>query len=109
MVGLHGPPWLTVQDAIVLGQALEPSQLLFIEDPTAPENLQSYRRIRDALVPPLAAGERTATAWGWRPIGGRELVDGVQPDTGDRKRRVEGTRVEVRVGKGGGGDTKQKN
>src|SRR3546814_255788 len=82
MVGLHGPPWLTVQDAIVLGRALEPYQLLFIEDPTAPENLESYRRIRDALVTPLAAGERTATIWGWRTMVERELVDVVQPDTG---------------------------
>src|SRR3546814_15258305 len=46
MVDLHGPPWLTVQDAIVLGRALEPYPLLFIEDTTAPENLESYRSIR---------------------------------------------------------------
>src|SRR3546814_12244795 len=77
MVDLHGPPWLTVQDAIVLGRALEPYQLLFIEDPTAPENLERYGGIRDALVTTLAAG-----AW-------------------QRKRHASGTRVWACVDRGG--------
>jgi galactonate dehydratase len=42
MVDLHGPPWLAPKDAIVLGRALEPCHLLFMEDPVAPENLDAY-------------------------------------------------------------------
>src|SRR5258708_26516657 len=57
MVDLHGPPWLTPKDAIVLGRALEPCHLLFMEDPVAPENLDAYARIQDAVAIPLAAGE----------------------------------------------------
>ncbi|CAH1649085.1 Gluconate dehydratase [Hyphomicrobiales bacterium] len=82
MCDLHGPPWLTVQDAIQLGRELEPFKLAFYEDPCAPEQFESYKRIRDAVSIPLAAGERAATIWGLRTLIEHELVDVVQPDTG---------------------------
>ena len=82
MTDLHGPPWMTTSDAIVLGRALEPYHLLFMEDPIAPEHIEQYQRIRDAVAIPLAAGERMATIWGERPLIERELVDVIQPDTG---------------------------
>jgi L-alanine-DL-glutamate epimerase-like enolase superfamily enzyme len=82
MVDLHGPPWLTASDAIVLGRQLEKLHLLFMEDAVPPEHLDAYARIRDAVAVPLAAGERAATIWGLRPLIERELIDVVQPDTG---------------------------
>ncbi len=82
MVDLHGPPWMTTADAVALGRALEPLHLLFMEDPVAPELTDAYRRIRDAVAIPLAAGERAATIWGLRPLIEQELVDVIQPDTG---------------------------
>jgi len=82
MVDAHGPSWMTPADAIQVGRSLEPFDLLFYEDPIAPENLDGYARIRDAVAIPLAAGERHATLWGLRPLIERELVDVVQPDTG---------------------------
>jgi galactonate dehydratase len=82
MVDLHGPPWLTPADAVRMGRALEPYDLLFLEDPIAPENVEGYRRLREHLAMPLAAGERMAGIWGLRPLIEEELVDVVQPDTG---------------------------
>lgn len=82
MVDAHGPSWMTPADAIRIGRALEPMDLLFYEDPIAPENLDAFARVRDALDLPLAAGERLSTLWGLRPLIERELVDVVQPDTG---------------------------
>ena len=82
MVDLAGPPWLTAGDAVALGRALEPYDLLFLEDPVPPEQLDQYARIRDAVRIPLAAGERMSTIWGMRPLIERELVDVIQPDTG---------------------------
>lgn len=82
MVDAHGPSWMTTKDAILVGRAMEPLDLLFYEDPIAPEFLDSYERIRDAVDIPLAAGERVATIWGIRPLVERELVDVIQPDTG---------------------------
>ena len=82
MVDAHGPSWMTPGDAIVLARKLEPLDLLFLEDPIAPENLDSFQRVRDATTIPLAAGERVSTIWGIRPYVERELVDVIQPDTG---------------------------
>ena len=36
MVDLHGPPWMTVPDAIAMGKVLEDYGILFYEDPVAP-------------------------------------------------------------------------
>jgi galactonate dehydratase len=82
MVDAHGPSWMTTQDAIAVGRALEPLDLLFYEDPVAPENLDALERIRDAVDIPLAAGERVSTIWGIRPYVERDLVAVIQPDTG---------------------------
>ncbi|WP_042119991.1 mandelate racemase/muconate lactonizing enzyme family protein [Rhizobium etli] len=81
-IDLHGPPWLTPADACRLVRALEPYELMWVEDPIAPDNLDGYKRIRDAADVPLAAGERSATIFGERELIERELVDVIQPDTG---------------------------
>jgi galactonate dehydratase len=82
MIDLHGPPWLTPADAAQVARALEPYRLMFVEDPIAPENLDGFRRIRDAANVTLAAGERMATVYGLRDLIEKDLVDIVQPDTG---------------------------
>jgi galactonate dehydratase len=82
MVDMHGPPWLTTKDAILLGRALEPYNLMFFEDPVAPENRNGLKRVQDAVNIPIAAGERLATIWGERELIEQELVDVIQPDTG---------------------------
>ena len=82
MVDVHGPPWLTTGDAITLGKALEEFNLLFYEDPVAPESIESIARVRRHVDIPLAAGERHAHIYGLRELIERELVDVVQPDTG---------------------------
>jgi L-alanine-DL-glutamate epimerase-like enolase superfamily enzyme len=82
MVDVHGPPWLTTRDAIALGHALEDYDLLFFEDPVAPENIESIARVAEAVDIPIAAGERHAAIWGVQELIEREIIDVVQPDTG---------------------------
>jgi len=82
MVDAHGPPWMTTPDAIRLGQALEEYDLLFYEDPVAPENIASIAKVAAAVNLPIAAGERHAGIWGVRELIEREIIDVVQPDTG---------------------------
>jgi galactonate dehydratase len=82
MVDAHGPSWMTTQDAIAVGRELESLDLLFYEDPVAPEDLDALARVRDAINVPLAAGERVSTIWGIQPYIERGLVDVIQPDTG---------------------------
>ncbi len=81
-VDLHGPPWLNSADAIRMAKALDPHDLLFLEEPVAPEDIDGLRRVRAATSIPLAAGERLSTLWGYRTLIGEGLVDIVQPDTG---------------------------
>lgn len=81
-VDLHGPPWLPASDAIRLAKALEPHDLLFLEEPVAPEDIDGLRRVRASTTLPIAAGERAALLWGCRTLIGEGLVDVVQPDTG---------------------------
>jgi len=82
MVDLHGPPWLPAADAIAIGRELEPLNLLFFEEPVAPDDLPGWRRVRDKVALPLATGERLSTISEMLPFITEGLVDIVQPDTG---------------------------
>lgn len=82
MVDIHGPPWLTTKDAIRMGQALEEYDLLFYEDPVAPEDIEAIARVADNVNLPIAAGERHSHIYGVRQLIEREIVDVIQPDTG---------------------------
>jgi len=82
MVDVHGPPWLSTRDAIALGRRLEEYDLLFYEDPVAPEHIEAIARVSEAVNLPIAAGERHAHIWGVRELIEREIIDVVQPDTG---------------------------
>lgn len=82
MVDLHGPPWLAAADAVAIGRALEPLNLLFLEEAVAPDNLDGWRRVREQVALPLAAGERLATLAEMRTFVEERLLDVLQPDTG---------------------------
>jgi galactonate dehydratase len=82
MVDIHGPPWLTTRDAIRMGQALEEYDLLFYEDPVAPEDIEAIARVAEMVNLPIAAGERHSHIYGVRQLIEREIIDVVQPDTG---------------------------
>ena len=81
-VDVHGPPWFTVPDAIRVGQELEEYDILFYEDPVAPENEDAMERVAAAVNVPVSAGERNATIYGFRNLIERDIVDVIHPDTG---------------------------
>jgi galactonate dehydratase len=81
-IDVHGPPWLTVPDAIRVGQELEPFDLLFYEDPVPPENVDALAKVAAAVDVPIASGERSSTVFGFRELIERDVVDVVQPDMG---------------------------
>ncbi len=82
MVDLHGPPWMSAADAVSLGRRLEQYDLLFYEDPVAPENVDALRRVSEEVAIPIAAGERHPYLWGVRELIEEGIIDVVQPDTG---------------------------
>ncbi|WP_434362447.1 mandelate racemase/muconate lactonizing enzyme family protein [Parasalinivibrio latis] len=80
-VDLHGPAWLSPKDAVAVGQALEPFDLLFLEDPVAPEYPEGLRAVGERVNIPLAAGERKGGIWSYRELLSLG-VNVLQPDTG---------------------------
>lgn len=79
MCDAHGRPRPAF--AIRIGRALEPYNLLFLEEAVPPDNIQSLRLVREAgLKLDLATGERAFTKWGFREMVEQQLVDIIQPD-----------------------------
>jgi galactonate dehydratase len=67
--------------AVRLMEALQPYNLLWLEEPTQPDDLESLARVRAAGPKmDLATGERLYSKWEYAPLLERRLVDVIQPD-----------------------------
>jgi len=67
---------------IQLANAIEPSDVLFIEEPWLPGAIETAKKIRQAVRVPLATGERDRTIWGVLPYLHERVIDILQPDVG---------------------------
>ncbi len=72
------PPATLIQFA----SAVQPYELLFLEEPAVPGNIETFKRIKEQVRIPLACGERDRTIWGILPYLAENAVDIVQPDCG---------------------------
>ncbi len=54
--------------------------LLFIEEPACPGNIEVFKRLKDAIKIPLAAGERDHTMFEFLPYLHERCLDVLQPD-----------------------------
>jgi len=72
------PPATLIQFA----NAIEPRDLLFIEEPAVPGTIEVFKRIRQSVRVPLATGERERTIWGFLPFLQERCIDIIQPDCG---------------------------
>ncbi|MEX2288454.1 MAG: mandelate racemase/muconate lactonizing enzyme family protein [Planctomycetaceae bacterium] len=72
------PPALLIQFA----NSIEPRELLFIEEPAVPGNIDVFKRLKQQIRIPFAAGERDRTIWGILPYLTERVLDVVQPDCG---------------------------
>lgn len=70
------PPATLIQ----LAAAIKPYDLLFIEEPAVPGNIEVFKRIKEQISIPLAAGERDRTIWGVLPYLHERCLDILQPD-----------------------------
>jgi len=66
--------------AKVLAHALEPYNLMFIEEPVLPENNEALREIANATSTPIATGERMYSRWGFKTLLQDGYADILQPD-----------------------------
>ena len=72
------PPPLLIQFAA----AIQSHDVLFIEEPAVPGNIEVFKRLKQAIKVPLATGERDRTIWGMLPYLQERCVDILQPDCG---------------------------
>lgn len=67
--------------AVRLMEALQPYRLLWLEEPTPPDDIEALARVRAAgPTMDLATGERLYSKWEFIPLLERRLVDVIQPD-----------------------------
>ena len=69
-----------VADAIALGRAVADLDLLWFEEPVAPEDRAGYAEVRRSVTMPIAGGENEHTLYGFRDFLAGGGVDIVQPD-----------------------------
>jgi len=72
------PPATLIQFAA----AIEPYEILFLEEPAVPGNIETFKRLKQQVKIPLACGERDRTIWGILPYLAENAIDIVQPDCG---------------------------
>lgn len=70
------PPATLIQ----LAAALHPYDVLFIEEPAVPGNIEVFKRLKQAITIPLATGERDRTIWEMLPYLHERCIDILQPD-----------------------------
>ncbi len=72
------PPAMLIQFAA----AVAPYELLFLEEPAVPGNIEVFKRLKQHINIPMATGERDRTIWGMLPYLHERCIDILQPDCG---------------------------
>ncbi|HZE97480.1 MAG TPA: mandelate racemase/muconate lactonizing enzyme family protein [Planctomycetota bacterium] len=72
------PPPMLIQFAA----AIQAFDVLWIEEPAVPGNIEVFKRLKEAIRIPLATGERDRTIWGTIPYLQERCIDILQPDCG---------------------------
>ena len=75
-----GENYLTSDEVIRLGKALEPYDLAWMEDPVSRFDIAGHKKVADALLTPIAAGEDLYLRDGFREAIRTRAFDIVHPD-----------------------------
>lgn len=82
-----------VNDAILLAQALEPYDLLWLEDPVPPENIDALAKVTASTRTPICTGENLYRKHGYRELIQKQAADIVAPDIPKMGGLLEGRKV----------------
>ena len=63
-----------------IAQALEPYNLLWLEEPVPPENVDAMREVKRSTRTPICAGENLFLRWGFKDLIEKQAVDIIMPD-----------------------------
>jgi L-alanine-DL-glutamate epimerase-like enolase superfamily enzyme len=80
MVAMDAHWKYNVDDAIRLAQALEPFDLLWLEDPVPPENLEAQRHVTHTTRTPICTGENLYRKHGFRELIEKQAARIIAPD-----------------------------
>jgi galactonate dehydratase len=72
------PPPLLIQFAA----AIHPYDVMWIEEPVVPGNIEVFKKLRQAIKVPIATGERDRTIWEVMPYLANQAIDILQSDGG---------------------------
>jgi galactonate dehydratase len=72
------PPPMLIQFAA----AIEPYDVMWIEEPAVPGNIEVFKRLKQAIKVPIATGERDRTIWEVMPYLQQNAIDILQSDVG---------------------------
>jgi galactonate dehydratase len=72
------PPAMLIQFAA----AVQPYDILFLEEPAVPGNIEVFKRLKEQIRIPLATGERDRTIWDMIGYLQNGCIDILQPDVG---------------------------
>ncbi|HET8626349.1 MAG TPA: mandelate racemase/muconate lactonizing enzyme family protein [Thermomicrobiales bacterium] len=77
-VDMHGR--YDIASGIAVARAMEPFNLLWLEEPVPPENVAAMREVKRCSPTPLCAGENLYLRWGFRDLLEQQAVDYIMPD-----------------------------
>jgi galactonate dehydratase len=74
---------LTTDAIIRLGRRLEEYDIMFLEEPVDPFDVEALKKVSDQVHIPIATGERIYTRYGFRRMLELHAADILQPDIGN--------------------------
>ncbi len=77
-IDMHGR--YDTQSGIRVAQAMEPFNLMWLEEPVPPENIAAMREVKRNSPVPICAGENVYLRWGFRDILEQQACDIIMPD-----------------------------
>ena len=77
-IDMHGR--YDAHSAVRVARALEPYNLMWLEEPVPPENVDAMREVKQSTATPICAGENLYLRYGFRDLIERQAVDIIMPD-----------------------------
>ena len=77
-IDMHGR--YDTHSAIRVAQALEPYNLMWLEEPVPPENIDAMREVKGSTRTPICTGENLYLRYGFRDLIEKQAVDIIMPD-----------------------------
>jgi galactonate dehydratase len=77
-IDMHGR--YDTSSGIRVAKAMEPFNLMWLEEPVPPENIDAMREVKRCTSTPICTGENLYLRWGFRDLLEKQAVDVIMPD-----------------------------